>query len=219
MIIQIIHNSICAGIDIDEQGYELACAPILTKWRRLYMIIKITKIDRNYKLGKADAIRVHGERVDGTEWSRAFFANETDVAADLANFGVGEWVNVKLLRDPKNNKFWNIKGFTAATSGDREAEEKKLNERPTGATSPNYKTSGTSSGSNGKGSALTKEEWAEKDRKTAMSIAKAVGVKAAVVAGKTTPKAVIKFADELLDYLLDTSPFSTVGDDPLDPPK
>jgi hypothetical protein len=181
------------------------------------MIIRLTRIDKTAKLGASDAIRVYGERTDGTEWSRAFFANETDVAASLEEFGIGEWVKVKLVRDPKNAKYWNIKGFAAATEEDRNSEAKKPNEYRSKGTSSGSKTSGTSSGSNGGGGSLTKAEWAEKNRKTEMSIAKAVAVKSAVAAGKTTKAAIIKLADELLPYLLDTSP---VGDsDPLDPPK
>ena len=72
-------------------------------------------------------------------------------------------------------------------------------------------------GKGAKSNGLTKEEWAEKDRLTNIRIAKAVAIKVAAVAGKTTPKAIMDLADKLLPYLMNTD----VGEkeDPLDPPE
>jgi hypothetical protein len=179
------------------------------------MIIKITEINRNAKLGTYDAVEVRGTKLDGRDWFRKYFADNQELNDQLGYFGVGETINVGLEQKGKN---WNIISFGEATQKEIDAELKKQEEYKNRGTSHGSSTGATSSGSSGKGSSLSKAEWAEKDRVTAISIAKAVGIKAAARAGKTTAKSMIKLADELLPYLLDTSPF-TSDNDPLDPPK
>ena len=75
------------------------------------MLIKITELNDEL-LGKFDAKEVKGTRVDsGEEWSKKFFANNLKLAAELAEFGIGETINVKMKQ---NGKFWDITGFELA---------------------------------------------------------------------------------------------------------
>jgi hypothetical protein len=111
------------------------------------MIIRITEIDRNAKLGKYNAVKVTGTKLDGSTWFRSYFADNAFNNKDLSNFGIGEWVNVVLEQKGKN---WNIIGFKEVTEKERAEEAKKLAEKAKGGTSQSYTTSGTSSGWNGR---------------------------------------------------------------------
>jgi hypothetical protein len=76
------------------------------------MLIKITAVQDSL-LGKFDAKELVGTRVDnGEEWSKKFFANNLKLAADLAEFGVGETINVKMKQ---NGKYWDLTGFETAS--------------------------------------------------------------------------------------------------------
>jgi hypothetical protein len=76
------------------------------------MLIKITSVNDSL-LGKFDAKELVGTRVDnGEEWSKKFFANNLKLAADLAEFGVGETINVKMKQ---NGKYWDLTGFETAS--------------------------------------------------------------------------------------------------------
>lgn len=110
----------------------------------------------------------------------------------------------------KNGRFWNITDIIALNGNEPTAPPK------------NMRGKGTKSGTGKGGDSMSKEEWAEKNRVDRLSIAKSVALKAAVEAGKTTPKAAIKFADEIIPWLIDVEggvaePVDD-GSDPLDPP-
>jgi len=180
------------------------------------MYITLTKIDRNADMGGFDAIEVTGKRLDsGKTWSKAFFANNDVLENKLNDFTIGEDVNVVLKQGKKNKKFWNIVDFKEVTE-----EEREMAKTPYDPSSSGKKTgSGTSKRSGGSEDKMTKAEWAEKDRLKSIAIAKAVGVKTAAMAGKTTPKAVMDFSDKILSYLLDTNLLIAGKDgDPLSPP-
>jgi hypothetical protein len=172
------------------------------------MYIKLTKIDNDAEISGYDAIEVTGKQLDnGKTWSKSFFANNGKLVDALEEFGVGEEINVVM---EKKGKFWNIKDFKEMTPSDYD----QLEGKSTGSTSKG----GGKSGATAKSNAMSKEEWAEKDRKTAARIARAVALKAAVDNLKegATVKAITKRADELLEYLENDSPFKE--DDALDPP-
>jgi hypothetical protein len=158
------------------------------------MYIKITKIDRDAEISGYDAIEVTGKKLDdGKSWSKPFFANNDDLVSALDDFGIGEEVNVVM---EKKGKFWNIKDFKEMTPEDYEQVGGGGKKSSGGGAKKGTSKGGTSS-------SLTKEEWAEKDRKTAHRIAKSVALKAAVDNLKegATVNAIIKRADELLAYL------------------
>jgi hypothetical protein len=168
------------------------------------MYIKLTKIDKDAEISGYDAIEVTGKKLDdGKSWSKSFFANNDDLVNALDDFGIGEEVNVVM---EKKGKFWNIKDFKEMTPEDYEQVDSGGSKK-----SAKKSTGGKSTGSSG---GMTKEEWAEKDRKTAHRIAKSVALKAAVDNLKegATVKAIFKRADELLEYLEG----EVVDADPLD---
>jgi hypothetical protein len=69
------------------------------------MYIKLTKIDKDALMGEYDAIEVTGTKLeDGTEWSKAFFANNSELENALDDFTVGEEVNVVMEQNKKNKK-------------------------------------------------------------------------------------------------------------------
>jgi hypothetical protein len=179
------------------------------------MYIKLTKIDNDAEISGYDAIEVTGKQLDnGKTWSKSFFANNGNLVGALDEFGVGEDVNVVM---EKKGKFWNIKDFKEMTDADYE--------QVGGGGSKKRSTGGSGKGSTGslaKSDGMSKEEWAEKDRITRMSIAKSVALKEAVNNLKegATAAAVLKRANEYLPYLLDLddSPF-VEAKDALDPPE
>jgi hypothetical protein len=84
----------------------------------------------------------------------------------------------------------------------------------------NYGTKGSGGAKNNNG--LSKEEWAEKDRKTNERIARAVALKGAIDNLKegATVKSIFKRADELLVYLTDGAYAKKIDeDDGLNPPE
>jgi len=160
------------------------------------MYLKLTKINKEAEIGGYDAIEITGTKLDdGTSWSKSFFANNDALVNALDDFGVGEDINVVM---EKKGKFWNIKDFAPMEDGDYE----KIS--GSGKSSKGTKSTG-GGGKKGSGSSMSKEEWAEKDRKTAARIARAVALKAAIENLKegATVSAVIKRADEFLPYLED----------------
>ena len=77
------------------------------------MLIKLTGIHDD-KLGSKDAKRIEGTRIDNGEvWERKIFADARDIRGQLEEFGLGEVVNVKQVR---NGKWWNISGFEKPTA-------------------------------------------------------------------------------------------------------
>jgi hypothetical protein len=179
------------------------------------MILKITSITDD-KLGNSDAKMIKGTRADnGEEWSKKFFADNKELRSQLDEFGVGEFVKIKLKQNPKNKNWWDIQGFSAASP-----EEVKAIEGKGKSGSPSGNRGFTSGG--GTRSSLTKEEWAEKDRKAkiGMSIHNAVAAASRVAKAGTSAEALIEYAKELLPFLmLDELPGQGIeGDDPLAPP-
>ena len=160
------------------------------------------------KGNKYKVVVVEGTKygTNGEEWSTNIFKNQTDLLDMLDEFGPGEMANFKFK---KNGKFWDLQTIEAPTE-----ENLEYAANPTPSSSPN---SGVKKSSNG----MSKEEWAEKDRLTKESIARAVAVKLAMDNTKmgTKPDVIIKEAVEYLPYLLgvDDSYDNPFGD-PLDPP-
>jgi len=179
------------------------------------MYITLTKIDHEADMGGYDAIEVTGKRLDnGKTWSKPFFANNSDLENKLNDFTVGEDVNVVMEQGKKNPKFWNIVDFKEVSEDERE-----MAKTPYDPSSSGKKTGSGTSKRSGGDDKMSKAEWAEKDRLTNIRIAKAVALKAAVDAGKSTPKAIMDMADKLIPYLMDTNLLIAGKDgDPLSPP-
>ena len=77
------------------------------------MLIKLTGIHDD-KLGFKDAKRIEGKRIDNDEvWERKIFADARDLRGQLEQFGIGEVVNIKQV---KNGKWWNVSGFEKPTA-------------------------------------------------------------------------------------------------------
>ena len=112
-LIQLTTDYCCAAIIIYEDG-TYRCAPILKNLRRIdTMLIKLTGIHDD-KLGSKDAKRIEGKRIDNDEvWERKIFADARDLRGQLEEFGIGEVVNIKQV---KNGKWWNISAFEKPTA-------------------------------------------------------------------------------------------------------
>lgn len=77
------------------------------------MLIKLTGIHDDM-LGSKSAKRIEGKRVDNDEvWERKIFADDKNLRGQLEEFGIGEIINVKQVR---NGKWWNISGFEKPTA-------------------------------------------------------------------------------------------------------
>ena len=77
------------------------------------MLIKLTGIHDD-QLGTKEAKRIEGKRIDNDEvWERKIFANDKILRGQLEEFGIGEVINVKQIRD---GKWWNISGFEKPTA-------------------------------------------------------------------------------------------------------
>lgn len=188
------------------------------------MLIKITEIN-DAKMGNFDAKEIVGNKIeDNTEWRKSFFANNRKLGNELAEFGIGDNCNVKMKQNEKNPKFWDIIGF-------EEVSEAMLEKVRNG---DGYKASPGGGGgakkqyfggkAKGGGSDMTKEEWAEKDRKKEAAIARSVALKAAIdfIGGKAkmTEEKLVESAKKFMPFLIgDESPFKADGDDALTPPE
>jgi hypothetical protein len=162
------------------------------------------------------AFIIHGTKLeDGSPWkSGNIFDNKhmQGVLNKCRTLQLGDKINIEHV---KNGRFWNISDVVHLT--EQEAQNAENYSAPkNGAGTPRGKASG----------GLSKEEWAEKDRVTSLRIAKSVGAKLAVEAGKKTVKTITTFAEEILPWLLDTTPVSTStpvaaegSDDTLNPPQ
>jgi hypothetical protein len=190
------------------------------------MLVKITEIN-DAKLGTFDAKQIEGVRIDsGEPWGKKFFANNRKLADELAEFGVGDNVNVKMVQEGKH---WNIAAFTEVS----EAMIEKVKAggggykggdaaaKPAGG---GYKASAGGGKAKG-GDNMSKAEWAAKDLATKTSIARAVALKCAIdfVGGKAkmTEGKLVESAKAFMPFLMDEkfdeSP-SVGGDDGLEPP-
>ena len=170
------------------------------------MIIKITEIGDGF-LGTFDAKVVTGTRLDdGAELEKKFFANNRKLADELADFGVGDNMNIKMAKKP-GSKFWDITGFESPSAA--------MIEKVTGAGNPGngagggggtaaYKPANKAAAGGGKSGGLSKEEWAEKDRKMKIGMSIHNGIAAAAQVSKvgTSPAKLIEYATELLPFLM-----------------
>ena len=186
------------------------------------MIITISKVAERTKTSKAGkkykVVEVTGNKyITEEEWTTNIFKNKTDLLEMLDEFGPGDVANFKFVKD---GKWPELSEIVEPTPDDLDhAKEQAEN-------GDSYKKGGgggrkTSGGPSG-GGGMSKEEWAEKDRLTNIRIAKAVALKAAIDNRKegTTLKTIIKLADEIVPWLLDTD-INHMGADPedaLDPP-
>jgi len=76
------------------------------------MIIKLTAIADD-KLGNKDAKRIEGVRMDtGEPWSRKIFADNRVLRGQLEQFGIGDMMNVKMVRQ---GQYWNVSGLEVAS--------------------------------------------------------------------------------------------------------
>ena len=184
------------------------------------MILKLTGVyDDN--LGTQAAKRIEGTRVDnGEEYSKKFFANDKALRTQLDEFGVGDVVNVKMVKD---GKFWNIGSFSVPSP--ESVETAKKNGKYGGISNPQTAGGGSPATTSGGGAPasdkMSKAEWAAKDRAKEESIARAVAIKLAMDNTKvgTNPAAVIAEAYSYLPYLLGETvgTTDTEDNDPLDP--
>lgn len=193
------------------------------------MLIHITELN-DAKLGKFDAKQIEGTRIDnGEPWGKKFFANNRKLADELAEFGVGDNVNVKMVQEGKH---WNIAGFTEVSEAMIEKVKAggggyKGGDTNTKPAAGGYTKASTGGGKAKGGDSMSKAEWAAKDRATKVSIARAVALKCAIdfIGGKAKMDedklvaSAAKFMPFLLDEApkVDESPF-VGGDDGLTPP-
>jgi len=183
------------------------------------MIITISSIKEKTKTSnkgkKYKVVEVVGNKwATDEEWTTNIFKNKTEILAMLDEFAPGDVANFKF---DTSGKFPELATIEEPTKENLEyAEEQVANP-----TSQKKTTGGTGGGKSG-GSAMSKGEWAEKDRLTNIRIAKAVALKAAIDNRKegTALKTIIKMAEEIVPWLLDTD-INGMGSDPedaLDPP-
>jgi len=73
------------------------------------MIIKYLKRKEIEKSGYA-FIQIVGEKADGEQYTKDFFANDSDLSSQLDNYAVGEFLTLTY----KNDKYKNLKGISGA---------------------------------------------------------------------------------------------------------
>jgi hypothetical protein len=154
---------------------------------------------------------IHGTKLENGEAFKSvnIFDNKhnQNIINKLRTLETGDKVDVKHV---KNGRFWNITDIIPTNGDDPAPPQRTGNKTSTGG---GKKRNSSDS--------MSKEEWAEKNRVDSVRIAKSVALKAAVEAGNTTPAKAIKFAEGVLDWLIEVPevPSSTNdGTDPLDPP-
>ena len=181
------------------------------------MIIKLTDIDTNEKIGAGDAVKITGDRIDGEgEWSRKIFSDNRELRQQLNQFGIGDNVEVSLVQ---KGKFWNITSLSAPSKELVDKVKSGGGFRSSGGSSPveAYTHAPNKKVNSG---AMSKEEWAAKDIKTQASIARAVALKAAIefcvaVKPKTTEEILINTAKKFMPFLMGEE---TMPADALEPP-
>ena len=185
------------------------------------MIITISSIKEKTKTSakgkKYKVVEVVGTKwATEEEWSTAIFKNKTELLAMLEEFAPGDVANFKF---DTSGKFPELSTIEEPTKENLEfAEEKVENPYQGRQKKTTGGTGGAKSGGSGGGaSAMSKGEWAEKDRLTNIRIAKAVALKAAIDNKKegTALKTLIKMAEEIVPWLLDTD-INGMGSDPED---
>ena len=182
-------------------------------------VIHIDKIADRTKTSakgkKYKVVSVEGTKYGSDEpWTTDIFANKMELIDMLNEFGPGDTANFKFV---KNGNFYDLSEIAEPTEENLKYAEEHSN--------PTKQTTGGKSGSGGsttKSSAMSKSEWAEKDRLTNIRIAKAVAIKLACDNTKvgTNMDALIDMAEELVPWLLDTD-INSMGADPedaLEPP-
>lgn len=191
------------------------------------MLIKLTDLKDSTITTKAgnecDVKVVTGERIDnGETWERKVFMFNEKLIKQLADFGIGDNINVKMVQE---GRFWNIDNFEVADDSYVETVRKNAKKNPS-------KGKEMAQSAGGGSSKMSKEEWAAKERRTkvGMSIHNAVAAASRLLKVGTKPEAVVEYAKELLPFLmleeLPEDKMSTEemaelsGDDgALDPPK
>lgn len=177
-------------------------------------VIKISSIKEKTRTSqkgkKYKVVEVQGTKY-GTndEWSTDIFKNNTDVIEQLDEFGPGEMANFQFK---KNGNFYDLVGVVEPSEDNLEYAKKNA-DKPVG---------GKPKGGGG----MSKEEWAEKDRKVKIGMAIHNSLKFAVMNTKVNekPEKIVEMAKEFLPYLTleelpcceEDIPFGGNGD-PLDP--
>jgi hypothetical protein len=188
------------------------------------MLIKITEI-RDAKLGTFDAKELVGTRIDnGEEWSKKFFANNLALSNELAEFGVGESINVKMKQ---NGKYWDLTGFETASPA---MIEKVKGQGAYNAGDKPTHTVGNAAGGAGGGFKGGKGTWTpdpNKDRGVSLRYAIDSVMATEEVKGMdrlTFTQKVNEFMKVYVDLMTGKDPFKDAGDekgndDPLAPPE
>ena len=168
------------------------------------MLIKLTGIHDD-KLGSKDAKRIEGKRIDNDEvWERKIFADAKDLRGQLEQFGIGEVVNIKQVR---NGKWWNISGFEKPTA---ELIEKVKSEGTGGKSYQNTAPSGGGAKSTWNG--RTGEAY---DRSAAIYLALDLLKTNTLEPAEIDPKELYAVAEDVYNYI-HSGVNPTV--DPLEPP-
>jgi hypothetical protein len=110
MLVRIVTDRYVAGIEIDQEGRTIKCAPILKYLKEINMIIKFDSIkDHTWTTKKGKEFTgklVKGTRIDNDkEWSKEIFSNQEDIINAFSEFGKGEVINVRFIQE---KGFWNI---------------------------------------------------------------------------------------------------------------
>jgi len=176
--------------------------------------IKFSKLEREEGVTGAGkrwtAYKLVGTKMeDGSPWaSPKIFDNSYNKAIieEASALDQGDKINLKMEKNSAG--YWAVVGI-------EEPEESSYTPNPTGGTK--RASSGTKSGAKGggNGGGMSKEEWAEKNKKDAASIARAVALKVANENTKSGTKSevLIAMASELVPFLLgDTTDPSVQGD-------
>ena len=167
------------------------------------MLIKLKGIHDD-KLGSKDAKRIEGTRVDnGENWEKKIFADNKDLREQLAEFVVGEVMDV---RQGKNGKWWNVTGFEWASA--------ELIEKVSGRGGSSYSNSNNSSAT------TTKSTWGGRtgeayDRSAAIYLALDFLKTNPLEPAEILPQDLYALADEVYNYI-HSGVNPTV--DPLEPP-
>jgi len=160
--------------------------------------IEITKISDQTKVSKEgrkyQVTVVEGMKYGTTDqWTTNIFKNQKELLDQLNDFGPGEVANFKFV---KNGNFYDLTSIEEPTQENLDYAKKNA-----GTSAP---AGGPGGGGGNKSNTMSKEEWAEKDRKTkiGMSIHNSVAAASRLCKVGTKPEAVVEYAKKLLPYLM-----------------
>ena len=201
MFVRVVTPTFVAGVELDQEGNTIRCAPILKKWRFEIMLIKITKIYDGKIADKYAAKFVTGNKLDGgEEWTKGFFLNQKDLVQKLSDFSIGDDCNVVLQNNGGHN--YKIVDFKEVTDEDRSKIGAYAN-----------KSAGGAANSTGGGASVRRADGGSRGDDTNRSAA--VYLAREIVMGTKDPKLLVKMdagvlfaeiaelADTVNDYIKD----------------